>query len=127
MEKDFDKWNIIKKKTDTEQPRLYTVREIWWCRLGVNVGTEQGGKGRQFTRPCVILRGFGPDACLIVPLTTSPRAHALRVDVGWIEEKPAKANLSQIRIIDTRRLWLKMGFLRKEEFAKLKKALKNML
>ena len=36
--KDFDKWNSIKKETNTEQSRLYTVREIWWCRLGVNIG-----------------------------------------------------------------------------------------
>jgi hypothetical protein len=32
MEKDFDSWNEIKKKTDAEVPRFYTVREIWWCR-----------------------------------------------------------------------------------------------
>jgi len=44
MEKDFDAWNKVKKLTNAEQPRLYTVREIWWCRIGVNIGTEQDGK-----------------------------------------------------------------------------------
>lgn len=28
MKKDFDGWNEIKKKTEEEQSRLYTVREI---------------------------------------------------------------------------------------------------
>jgi hypothetical protein len=37
MEKDFDGWNGKKKATHWEEPRLYTVGEIWWCRLGVNV------------------------------------------------------------------------------------------
>lgn len=36
MKKDFDGWNEVKKRTDAEQLRLYTVREIWWCRFGVS-------------------------------------------------------------------------------------------
>ena len=30
MKKDFNKWNEVKKRTNAEDPRLYTVREIWW-------------------------------------------------------------------------------------------------
>ena len=61
MNKDFDKWNTEKKQTNAEQPRLYTVREVWWCRLGGNVGSEQDGSGRAFLRPVVIVRGFGAE------------------------------------------------------------------
>lgn len=125
--KDFDKWTLVKKRTHKEQSRQYTVREIWWCRFGVNIGTEQDGKGEWYARPCVILRGFGPDACLVVPLTTSTREHALRVPVGIVEGFPARANLSQIRVVDTRRLERKIGFLDKAQFAALRKAAKAML
>ena len=127
MKKDFDEWNEVKKKTDKEKSRLYTVREIWWCRLGVNIGTEQDGKGKWYVRPCVILRGFGPDACLVVPLTASSREHSLRVSVGEIEGKEAKANLSQIRIMDTRRLQNRVGFLNRHHFSVLKKATRALL
>lgn len=127
MEKNFDAWNEIKKKTDAEQPRLYTVREVWWCRLGVNVGTEQNGRGDKFLRPVVILRGFGPDACLVVPLTTSTRAHQLRVAVGMIDGRSARANLSQIRVVDTRRLVEKIGFLERDIFANIRKAARGLL
>ncbi|MEK7144335.1 MAG: type II toxin-antitoxin system PemK/MazF family toxin [Patescibacteria group bacterium] len=127
MKKDFDQWNEVKKRTHAEHPRLYTVREIWWCALGVNVGTEQDGKGEWYVRPSVILRGFGPDACLVVPLTTSSREHALRVPVGLVEGFEARANLSQIRVIDTRRLTRKICFLGKDEYAKLRKAARDML
>jgi mRNA-degrading endonuclease toxin of MazEF toxin-antitoxin module len=92
----------------------------------VNIGTEQDGKGGWYVRPCVILRGFGADAHLVVPLTTSSREHALRVPIGLIEGQQARANLSQIRIIDTRRLEQKIGFLDKDAFLKLRKTARNM-
>ncbi len=127
MKKDFDTWNEVKKKTEAEQPRLYTVREIWWCRFGVNIGTEQDGKGEWYVRPCVILRGFGPSACLVVPLTTSPRKHVLRISMGKINGEKANANLSQIRVVDARRLEEKIGFLDIDIFSKLRKAAKDLL
>ena len=127
MEKDFDKWNKVKKETHAEEPRLYTVREIWWCRLGVNVGFEQDGSGRLFLRPIVIVRAFGPNICLILPLTASKQEHPLRVSFGDVQGKQASALLSQMRIIDTRRLVEKVGFMDKQVFAQLKKALKDLL
>ena len=127
MQKDFDSWNEVKKKTELEQPRLYTVREIWWCRFGVNIGTEQDGRGEKFLRPALILRGFGADACLVVPLTTSPRVHKMRPSVGLVEDKQARANLSQMRVIDSRRLVEKIGFLDKAIFIQMRKAAKDLL
>lgn len=127
MHKNFNGWNDIKKKTHMEQPRLYTIREIWWCRFGVNIGTEQDGGGEWFVRPCVILRGFGPEACLVVPLTTSARIHPLRVSVGMVDGRAARANLSQLRIVDTRRLEKKIGFLEKKIFTDIRKAVKGLL
>ena len=127
MEKDFDQWNKVKKQTDAEKPRLYTVREIWWCRFGVNIGTEQDGRGEKFLRPVLILRGFGPDACLVAPLTTSTREHPLRVSVGIVDDREARANLSQIRVIDTRRLVEKIGFLEKAIFTSTRKAARALL
>lgn len=126
MQKDFDKWNEVKKTTDAEQPRLYTVREVWWCRLGVNIGTEQNGSSENFVRPVLIILGLGPDACLIVPLTTSTRRHPLRVPIGDIDGRDAHANVSQLRIIDTRRLGEKIGFLDKEHFALIRKTVRNL-
>jgi len=127
MEKNFDRWNEVKKRTNTERPRLYTVREIWWCKLGVNIGTEQDGKGEWYDRPCVIMRGFGPDACLVIPLTTSTHEHSLRISIGLVEGQEARANLSQMRVVDTRRLTRRIGFLEKKVFLELRKAARDML
>lgn len=97
------------------------------ARLGVNVGIEQDGKGGAFLRPALILRGFGPDACLVVPLTTSQREHPLRIYIGKVDGSDARANLSQLRAIDTRRLVEKIGFLEGEVFASVREAVKAML
>lgn len=124
--KDFDAWNIKKKHANKEVSRLYTKREIWWCRLGLNIGSEQDGSGEEFLRPIVIIRGFGPDMCMIIPLTTSLHKHPLRVPIGEIKGKQASALLSQIRVIDTRRLVEKVGFLNKDNFLLLRKAVRNL-
>ncbi|OGG58937.1 hypothetical protein A3C89_03560 [Candidatus Kaiserbacteria bacterium RIFCSPHIGHO2_02_FULL_50_50] len=126
MEKEFDAWNARKKITEQEINRLYTAREVWWCRLGENIGTEQNGKGEWFARPCIIMRGFGPDACLVVPISTSARNHPMRPSVGVVDGKNARANISQIRVIDTKRLAQRIGFLEEAEFLALKKIIGNL-
>lgn len=126
MQKHFDTWNEVKKQTHDEQIRLYTVREVWWCRLGVNVGSEQDGSGALFLRPAVIIRAFGANACLVVPLTTSAREHPLRISVGIVDGREARANISQIRVVDTRRLVEKIGFLEKEIFMSLRKSIRGL-
>ncbi len=126
MHKDFDRWNETKKKTDAERPRFYTVREIWWCRLGVNVGTEQDGNPENFVRPALILVGLGSNACIIVPLTTSKRQHPFRIPIGQIDGREARANVSQLRVVDTRRLGEKICFLDKQRFAQIRKAVRDM-
>ncbi len=124
--KDFDTWNIKKKNTENENGRLYTTREIWWCRLGLNIGFEQDGSGEEFLRPCVIVRGFGPKVCMVFPLTTSLNKHPLRIPLGNVDGKNASAILSQVRSIDTRRLVEKIGFLDKEKFDELRKNARNL-
>ena len=61
MQKDFDRWNSIKKATDAaeEDARLfYREGEIWWVRLGKNIGYELDGKSREFTRPVIVLKKY---------------------------------------------------------------------
>jgi mRNA-degrading endonuclease toxin of MazEF toxin-antitoxin module len=60
-------------------------------------------------------------------LTTSSREHALRLSVGVVDGKSAKANISQMRVVDTRRLEEKIGFLDKEAFETVRKAARAML
>lgn len=128
MEKDFDGWNEEKKRIHAvEGGKLYHERELWWCSLGANVGFEQDGTGVTHQRPVLILRGMSRNTCYVVPLTTSPKRHKYRVSVGIVEDKQAVALMSQIRLIDTKRLVNKIGFLDQKTFLVIRKAAKDLL
>lgn len=128
MEKDFDGWNEKKKETqERREAPFYNQREIWWCTLGINVGFEQDGSGEEFRRPILILRGLSAHTCLAVPLTTSKRPHPLRPSIGTVDGKEAFALLSQLRVIDTKRLVRKIGRLETSKFKAIKKAARDVI
>ena len=108
--KDFDSWNDKKKVIhDIHEGKLYHMRELWWCSLGINIGSEQDGTGDNYERPILILRGLSRKTCMIIPLTSSPEIHKMRVPIGNVDGKKASALLSQIKVIDTKRLINKLG------------------
>jgi len=128
MRKDFNKWNEEKKRIHKKSTKLYYhAREIWWCALGINVGNEEDGTGYSFSRPVLILKGLSAETCVVIPLTTSKQEHRLRPFIGAVDGKDARAILSQIRVIDVKRLVRKIGNLDKKEFEMVKKKAKDML
>lgn len=128
MQKDFDGWNEEKKVANArEDILLYHERDVRWCRLGTNIGFEQDGTGADHSRPILILRGFSRSACLIVPLTTSTKQNPYHVSAGIIGNRPASAIISQVRLIDTKRLDQKIAILDKDIFEEIRKAVKDML
>ena len=128
MEKPFDRWNDAKKGIHAASARpFYHEREIWWCSLGINIGFEQDGGGEEHRRPVIILRGHSAQTCLVVPLTTSTQEHPLRPSVGIVDDKEARVLLSQMRVIDTKRLVRKIGYLDRTIFERIRKAAKDML
>ena len=59
-------------------------------------------------------------------VAVTSQSHELRVPVGPVEGFEARANLSQIRVIDTRRLEAKVGFLEMSMFSNLRKAARDI-
>ena len=128
MAKDFDGWNRTKKELhNTGKNKLYHEREIWWCTLGVNVGFEQDGSGEEFRRPVVVVKGLSRQTCFVVPLTAAKQKHVLRPSIGLVDGKEARALLSQCRVIDTKRFVRKIGYLEKDVFKQIQKAVKELL
>lgn len=127
MAKDFDRWNIQKKIVDGDwRNRPYKEGDIWWCSLGVNIGFEHDGVGDTYQRPVLILKGFSSTTCLAVPLTSSLKKHPMRIPLGMVEDKQASGILSQMRVIDTKRLLGKMESLDSITFNSIRKVVRNM-
>ena len=128
MEKDFFGWAKIKQRVHKrKQAPYFGVGQIWWCSLGANVGTEQDGKGPQYVRPVVVLTKFNEHSCLVVPLTGRERHGRYYAYLGEINGRPSSAILSQLRLIDSRRLIQKAGSISREKHAALKKAVTDIL
>ena len=128
MHKDFDQWNINKKQLHAEaENKLYHKQEVWWCSLGVNVGFEQDGVGSDHQRPVLIMRGFSKQVCLVVPLTTSTKENPYHVSLGDVSGRQAFAIISQIRLIDTKRLINKIGFVSHDIFETIRKAIRGLI
>ncbi len=117
--KKFDKWNNLKKIVENNHP-IYTKKaEIYNCLLGENIGYEQSGKGDNFLRPVVILNAFSKNTALIIPLSTTTRRGKYYFEFEFIQNKTSVALLSQIKLIDTRRLYKKLGRMKQKDFQKM--------
>ena len=120
IEKDFWKWHAEKEKINgTKGTALFHEREVWWCRVGVNVGFEMDGRGETFERPVVIIKKFNLDVCLVIPLTARLKRGKYYFSVGKIADRDATAVLSQIRFIDRKRLVNKITMLDTKIFKEL--------
>lgn len=120
MGKDFRRWHKEKERLNrVKGVALFREREIWWCVLGANVGSEQDGDSELFTRPVAILKKFNLDACLVIPLTAQPKEGKYYHCIGTVAGREATAVLSQIRFIDRKRLARKITTLSENSFYEL--------
>jgi mRNA interferase MazF len=121
MGKNFNDWNEVKKKIDRNQkPPFFNEREIWWCNIGLNIGSEIYGKGQTFTRPILIIRKFSQNSLLALPLTTKVKDRFSYYKFSF-KEKEICAALSEIKKIDSRRLADKIGELSNAKFDDVKR------
>jgi len=127
--KSYDDWNTIKKGLSNKDKNLiFKAREIFWIKVGKNVGFETDGKGKNFLRPVLIIRKFSKDSFLGIPLTTSIKNDMFHYEftIGS-NQKVNYANLSQIKLFDAKRLDHKLGIIDIEDFNKLKDKLKILI
>jgi mRNA interferase MazF len=138
MQKDFDTWNDKKKKIndDPNHRVFFHNRELWFAYLGANVGFEQDGRGADFLRPVLVLRKFNNVIFWALPLTKTWKPHNPYyacfhyVAFPEIESAPllsSTAILSQLRLVDARRLRYKIGTVHADEFGTLKEKIRRLL
>lgn len=129
MLKDYTKWHSLKQTVNNSLDKrpFFHEREIWYCHLGENVGFEQDGKGESFLRPIVILRKFNNEIFWAIPLTSALKDSKYYYIISFGEGNKSSVILSQIRLVDAKRLSYKIGFVAKDEFALLAKKLKDLI
>lgn len=133
MKKDYGKWTPLKKTlNNADDSRLFFhEREIWYCHLGENIGFEQDGQGEYYLRPVVVIRKFNNEVFWGVPLTRMekklPFYFTFTIQSETPTDEKSTAVLSQIRLIDAKRLRRMIGYISEKDMTLLKKKLKALL
>ncbi len=128
MEKDFQKWHTKKSDIDGIKKRpFFHEREIWFCHLGANVGAEEDGAGEDFLRPIVIFRKFNNEIFWAIPLTKKTKNNKFYFLFSFSERGQNTAILSQIKLVDAKRLLYKVGEISENDFTLLKNKFKALL
>lgn len=105
---------------------LFKDGELWWCRVGMNVGVEIYGKGKQFIRPVLVFKKLNDGSFVGIPLTSQHKEGNWYTSIrcAGIE---ATAILTQARTFDSRRLVHRVETLSGSEFLRIRQALLNFL
>ena len=129
MDKKFNDWNEVKKEVEVKDPIFtFKVREIYWLKVGQNIGYEVYGKGEEFLRPVLVLRKFSKESFLGIPLTSAEKDDMFHFEFTPINKtKTNNAMLSQIRLFSSKRIKSKMGKMSNEDFSNMKIKLKKLL
>jgi len=125
--KNFEEWNEIKIETDGKKSVIKIKEgEIRWCRIGINIGDETFGKGKDFIRPVLILKKFSGNVFLGVPLTSKIHKGSwfYVLSNNGIERS---AILNQARLFDRKRLQEKIFQIYDSELLKIKQAYCNLI
>ncbi len=117
MKEDYYFWNVKKIDINSKVNKLFFhEREILFSHTGLNVGSEQNGKGKSFGRPVIILCKFSKEIFWGIPLTTKNKVGSYYVSVNLGDSVDRTAIIPQLRVMDARRLYQKIGIINKETY-----------
>jgi len=118
----YDQWNEIKKETQNNRRKLgIKSRDIFWAKIGFNIGNEEYGKGKDFIRPLIIVRQLTHDLFIGIPTTTSDKEnndyfHNINYTDKTNQEIKSSAMILQQKVFSKKRLLSKIGTVNKKDF-----------
>ncbi len=132
QQKQFKQWMRVKQETHeaSQRPRHYEEGEVWWFRIGENVGMEENGKSSVFSRPTLIVKGFNKQLVWGIPLSNTKNRgkyyYALK-----LHGKTSVVLISQMRALDTARITLDatalIGRISRNDLLAIKEAIRSLL
>jgi mRNA-degrading endonuclease toxin of MazEF toxin-antitoxin module len=128
MKKDFKIWHSKKSDLNENKVRLhFHERDVWFTSVGINIGYEQDGKGEEFLRPIVVFKKFNNETLWAIFLTKQKKTSKYYFDFEFKENESSTANLSQLRLIDSKRLKYQIGTIAEKDFTELKKRIISLI
>ncbi len=129
--KKYDEWNEVKKQTSLKKRKLgIKPREIFWVKIGQNIGDEEFGKGEIFSRPVLVVKQLTQDLFIGVPITTSMKDDDYFHSFEFETKKGVSKNsvmILQLRTFSKKRITDKLGRMSIEDFKKVQGKLLKMI
>lgn len=120
----YDRWNSVKKNTEKSNIKL-GIRpiDIFWAKIGQNIGSEEYGKNKNFSRPVIVIRKLTSDLFIGIPIISTIKDndyfHSFEYNnrVNGIVKNSAM--ILQVRTYSIKRLMNKAGVINKDDFIKI--------
>lgn len=129
----YDEWNEVKKEVQTNKRKLgLKPRDIFWAKIGENVGYEQNGKGKNFARPVIVIRKLTKDLFIGIPTTTTIRDDGdYFYKFNYLDKNKKKLEVSalilQMKVFSIKRIMNKIGMIDKENFEVILNKVKSLI
>ncbi|OGI77250.1 hypothetical protein A3B85_02200 [Candidatus Nomurabacteria bacterium RIFCSPHIGHO2_02_FULL_37_13] len=127
---DFDRWNNIKKDINAQKVNTILfpqLGEIWMCALGKNIGREQNGGGKNFSRPMLVIKKFNNEIFWVLPLSTKQKKIDFYYNFKDKNNQDVSVIISQIRLIYIKRFERKLYDMDTPDVVEIKKRLREYL
>ncbi len=104
-DQEFEAWHKLHQSLEKRDVSklFFKEKEVWFCSVGKNIGSEQNGKHGLFERPVLIFKKFNNNLFLGLPMTSKGKDDVYHFKLKNTEE-PSYLILSQIRLLDKKRL-----------------------
>lgn len=129
MENLFDKWNEVKKKIEQNTPGFFFPKrgEVWIAILGKNIGSEQNGSAKTFSRPVLIVKKFTNEVFWCIPLSSHQKELSFYFNFTDPYGNKASAILAQMRLISIKRISRKLYDMPPDHVANIRERLRKVI
>jgi len=123
----YNDWNEQKVYIELQNIRtFFKERDIFYLRAWKNVWFEQNWKWGNFSRPFLVLKKFNNETFWWVPLSSKTKEWKYYHNF-ILNNIPQTAIISQMRLIDSKRILDKIWMIDKINYDLIKQKIKNLL
>ena len=124
----FNEWSKICEVLQSKEiDFFFNKQEIWIAHYGFNIGFEQNGKNQNFERPVLIYKKISKEMFLGMPLTTKYNGEYYKFPIGKMNEKENFVIWEQLKLMISKRLMYKIGYLDDKFFKQIRAIIKDYL
>ncbi len=124
----FNAWNMSKKELESKDVKLKTfpkVGDVWVTVFGKNIGREQNGGKKNFTRPGLVVKNFNNELFWVVPLTTKQKDSNFNFNYIDPSGNAVSAITSQMKPLSIKRFKRRMYLLDSQTQLMIKEQIKS--